>query len=105
MKSFKFTVNKWFLKALGVSAVFMPTQAFAADDPTSLVTGLTNKLTNFFLVVTPSIATVALMSLGVMYKITNDSHKKSEYKSHMKSTGIITLLVMSASGIVNWLLS
>ncbi|BCC80218.1 hypothetical protein BC30090_p318 (plasmid) [Bacillus cereus] len=104
MKSIK--MNKWFLRAMGAAIVFMPTQAFAeSGDPTSIVTNLTNKISTFFMVISPSIATVAIMALGVMYKMTTDGHKKSEYKGHMKSTLLVAVLVTSASGIVKWILN
>ncbi|QWI25646.1 hypothetical protein EXW34_31235 (plasmid) [Bacillus mycoides] len=104
MKSMK--MNKWFLRALGASIAFMPTQVFAAgDDPTSVVTKLTDKFSTFFMVIAPSVATVSIMALGVMYKMTTDAHKKSEYKGHMKSTLIVAVLVTSASGLVKWVVS
>jgi len=85
--------------------VCLPQSVFAAsDDPSVLVKNVANGIINFLMVVSPSIGTAAIMTLGVMYKLTNQSGKKSEYKHNMKETFIIVAVVMSAGGIMKWFL-
>lgn len=76
----------------------------ASDDPTTIVKNVANGLINFFMVVSPSIGTAAIMAMGVMYNLTSSAGKKGEYKKNMKDTFIIVAIVMSAGAIMKWFL-
>lgn len=88
-----------------VSILLVPQLVFAASaDPATIVKQVADGIINFFMVVSPSIGTAAIMALGVMYKLTNSASKKSEYKSNMKDTFIVVAVVMSAGAIMKWFL-
>ncbi|MFX3625299.1 MAG: TrbC/VirB2 family protein [Ectobacillus sp.] len=88
---------------LATVVLVIPHPVFAvSDDPTTIVKNVTNGIINFFMIVSPSIGTAAIMALGIMYKLTNSSSKKSEYKNHMKETLIVVAIVLSAGVIMKW---
>jgi heme/copper-type cytochrome/quinol oxidase subunit 2 len=87
----------------GLVAVF-PTKALAAD-PEGIVRGLGDEIISFFMVASPIAGTVAIMALGTMYKLSNESHKKSELKGHMKGVVGIVAVVMSAGAIIQWVVT
>ncbi|MCP8968947.1 hypothetical protein [Ectobacillus ponti] len=93
---------KKFLFLLAASAACVPGLAWAADDPIVIVRNVTNGLINFFMIVAPSLGTAAIMALGTMYIVTNDSGKKGDYKKNMKEILFIVALVLSAGAIMKW---
>ncbi|HDX9701723.1 TPA: hypothetical protein ROY42_005646 [Bacillus thuringiensis] len=89
--------------AVGTSVLVTPTLASAAGkEPAQLVQSIADGVSNFFLISAPSVGTAVFMGIGFMYLLSNDSHKKSEYKSHMKKTFIIVACIVSAGGFMKW---
>lgn len=99
----KETMKKVYAGALGTAIAITPLSASAAgEDPIGLVQNIANGVGNFFLISAPSVGTAVIMGLGFMNLLSNDAHKKAEYKSGIKTTFAIVALIVSAGGLMKW---
>ncbi|MCQ6342565.1 hypothetical protein CN345_20725 [Bacillus thuringiensis] len=92
------------IRNFAVAAILtIPSVTFAAgDNPQGALQKVIDGITGLFLILAPSVGGLALIWYGIQHYFAGDSHKKSELRDSMKSTVIISVLIMIASGLIKW---
>jgi hypothetical protein len=94
------------IRNIAVSVVaFAPTIAMAAGSPQGQLISVLEGITNLLLFIAPTLGGLAFIWHGLQYYLAGDAHKKADVRDSMKSTVVITAVIMMATTIIKWIAS
>lgn len=94
------------IRNITVSMIALAPQiAMAAGSPQGQLTNVLNGVTSLLLFVAPTLGGLAFIWHGLQYYLAGEAHKKAETRESMKSTVVITVIVMMATTIIKWIAS
>lgn len=94
------------IRNIAVSLVVLaPSIVMAAGSPQTQLISVLDGITGLLLFIAPTLGGLAFIWHGLQYYLAGDAHKKAETRDSMKSTVVITAVVMMATTIIKWIAS
>lgn len=94
------------MRNITVSVIaLLPQVAMAAGSPQSQLTSVLEGITGLLLFIAPTLGGLAFIWHGLQYYLAGDHSRKADARESMKSTVVITAIVMMATTIIKWIAS
>lgn len=94
------------IRNIAVSVIALaPTIVMAAGSPQAQLISVLDGITGLLLFIAPTLGGLAFIWHGLQYYLAGDAHKKAETRDSMKSTVVVTAVVMMATTIIKWIAS
>lgn len=94
------------IRNIAVSVVVLvPSIVMAAGSPQAQLISVLDGITGLLLFIAPTLGGLAFIWHGLQYYLAGDAHKKAETRDSMKSTVVVTAVVMMATTIIKWIAS
>jgi hypothetical protein len=95
------------IRTIAVSVIALaPTIVMAAGaSPQGQLITVLDGITSLLLFVAPTLGGLAFIWHGLQFYLAGDAHKKADTRDSMKSTVLITAIIMMATTIIKWIAS